>query len=114
MLVTLVALATGWTLHPSCTSRAHPRCRALAMKAAPDERPEERPEISLKKGMIVEFHDPKHGGGSPRPILGLVEGAEYKAKGGARIMLIDSSGGKHAVKEQAMHINLGSYKGKLV
>merc|ERR1711934_1136691 len=65
-------------------------------------------------GSIVEFHDPKHGAGVARPVLGLVEGAEYKAKGGARILIVDSTGGKHAVKESNIHINLGTYKGKLV
>ena len=29
-------------------------------------------------------------------------------------MIIDANGGNHAVKESAIHINLGSYKGKLV
>lgn len=93
------------------TSRLSPTRSPLAisLKSAPDERPEERPEIALKPGMICEFHDAK----SP-PILGLVEGVEWKAKGGARIMLVDQSGTKHAVKENAIHINLGSYKGKLV
>merc|ERR1719506_2843313 len=86
----------------------HSRC---TMKTAPAARPEERPDIKINKGAIVEFHDPKR---DARPILGLVEGAEYKAKGGARIMLIDAAGDKHAVKESAIHINLGTYKGKLV
>ena len=62
----------------------------------------------------MEFHAPKHGNGKTTPILGLVEGAEYKAKGGARILIVDAQGGKHAVKENAVHINLGSYKGKQV
>ena len=64
--------------------------------------------------MIVEFHDPKHGSGKLSPVLGLVEGAEYKAKGGARIVVVDAQGAKHAIKESAIHINLGSYKGKQV
>ena len=34
-----------------------------------------------------------------------MEGAEYKAKGGARIMIIDAQGAKHAIKENAIHIN---------
>lgn len=63
---------------------------------------------------VVEFHDPKHGGGAPRPVLGIVKGVEYKAKGGARLQVIDASGAMHAVAEKAIHVNLGGYKGKLV
>jgi len=29
-------------------------------------------------------------------------------------MIVDAAGGKHAVKESSIHINLGAYKGKLV
>jgi hypothetical protein len=86
------------------------RTRACRLKAAPDERPEERPEININKMAIVEFHDAKN----PKPILGIVQGAEYKAKGGARIQILDASGSMHQVKEAQLHINLGSYKGKLV
>ena len=41
-------------------------------------------------------------------------GVEYKAKGGARIQLVDARGSTYSVAESAVHINLGSYKGKLV
>lgn len=47
-------------------------------------------------------------------MLGLVQGVSYKAKGGARISVIDASGTKHSVAEKAIHINLGVYLGKLV
>lgn len=47
-------------------------------------------------------------------MLGLVTGVEYKAKGGARIQLVDARGSTYSVAESAVHINLGSYKGKLV
>ena len=42
-----------------------------------------------------------------------MRGVEYKAKGGARIQLVDASGAMHSVAEKAVHINLGAYKGKL-
>ena len=58
------------------------------MKGTPDERPEVRPEIQINKNAVVEFHSGK----KSSPILGLVQGAEYKAKGGARIIIIDASG----------------------
>ncbi len=41
-------------------------------------------------------------------------GVEYKAKGGARIQLVDARGSTYSVGQNAVHINLGSYKGKLV
>ena len=41
-------------------------------------------------------------------------GVEYKAKGGARIQLVDARGSTYSVGQSAVHINLGSYKGKLV
>jgi len=104
-VVITAGLALGWNV---------PLRSRLVMKAPPEERPEQRPEININKGQIVEFHDPTHGGGSVKPVLGLVEGAEYKAKGGARIMIVDADGAKHSVKESSIHINLGSYKGKLV
>lgn len=114
-IITTVALS-AWTLpSPHVRVVQAPLTRAaVSLKAAPDERPEERPEINIKAGNIVEFHDPKHGNSKCAAVLGLVEGAEYKAKGGARIMIVDANGDKHAVKESAIHINLGSYKGKQV
>ena len=39
---------------------------------------------------------------------------EYKAKGGARIQVMDVGGSMHTVPEKDIHINLGVYKGKLV
>ena len=39
---------------------------------------------------------------------------EYKAKGGARIQIMDVGGSMHTVPEKDIHINLGVYKGKLV
>jgi hypothetical protein len=85
----------------------------IRMKATPEERPEERPEVNINKNSIVEFHE-KHGSGAAPPILGLVTGAEYKAKGGARIQIVDSTGSVHSVKENTIHVDLGAYKGKLV
>lgn len=71
-------------------------------------------QVKLDMNSIVEFHDAKHGGGLPAPVLGLVRGVEYKAKGGARVQVVDSNGAMHAVPEKAIHVNLGLYKGKLV
>lgn len=85
----------------------------LSMKKSPDETPEQRPECQVQIDSIVEFHDPKHGAGAATPVLGLVKGVEYKAKGGARVQIVDAAGGMHAVAENALHINLGVYKGKL-
>jgi len=85
----------------------------IRMKATPDERPQIRPEVHINTNSIVEFHD-KHGAGAAPPLLGLVTGAEYKAKGGARIQIVDSSGAVHSVKENSIHVDLGAYKGKLV
>jgi hypothetical protein len=82
------------------------------MKQAPAEEkePVELPKIST--GSICEFHDPKHGAGACPPVLGIVQGVEAKAKGGARILLVDESGGKHSVGEKAIHIVLPPFKGK--
>jgi hypothetical protein len=113
-MIGTVALAWAASSRHVCTTTSVVRTRRCAMASSPDERPEQRPEIKINKDAIVEFHDPKHGSGAQRPVLGLVQGAEYKAKGGARIMIIDAQGGKHAVKESNIHINLGTYKGKLV
>jgi hypothetical protein len=126
-MVPLNVALLGWVASPLLLSHgryastqvvAHGRCAAThhtwlrtVMKATPDETPEIRPEISINKMAVVEFHDDSKKG---TPILGLVQGAEYKAKGGARIMITDASGGTHTVKESAIHINLGVYKGKLV
>ena len=46
----------------------------------------------------VEFHDPKHGNGKAKPILGVVQTCDYKAKGGMSVSLIDASGSSHAIK----------------
>jgi len=43
-----------------------------------------------------------------------VKGVEYKAKGGARLQVMDASGAMHAVAEKSIHVNLGVHKGKLV
>jgi hypothetical protein len=83
------------------------------MKKAESETPEVRTEINIALNSIVEFNDPKHGNGAAAAVLGLVRGVEYKAKGGARIQLVDASGAMHSVAEKAVHINLGAYKGKL-
>jgi hypothetical protein len=105
------AVALGFTASPHAPLPMRAR---VTMKNTPDERPEQRPEIQISKNSIVEFHDPKHGSGSTPPILGLVQGAEYKAKGGARIMVVDAAGATHTLKESAIHINIGAYKGKLI
>ena len=116
LLLGLTASTLGFSVDTMCA--AHDQFRlgthvvraCTVLKATPDERPEERPEIQINKNAIVEFHDPKRA----TPILGLVQGAEYKAKGGARIQIIDAAGSVHQVKESSIHINLGAYKGKLV
>ena len=56
--------------------------------------------------------DPKQANGAAAAVLGLVRGVEYKAKGGARIQLVDASGSTYSIAEKHVHINLGSYKGK--
>ena len=61
----------------------------------------------------IPLQDPKTKGATGA-VLGLVTGVEYKAKGGARIQLVDASGSTYSVAENAVHINLGSYKGKFV
>ena len=76
-----------------------------------DDSRDERVMPKVDVGSICEFHDPKHGSGSAPPVLGVVKGVEFKAKGGARIMLTDADGNQHAVAEKALHITL-PYKGK--
>jgi hypothetical protein len=83
------------------------------MKKAPEARPEERPQLSMDLNSIVEFHDPRHGAGECRPVLGIVSGLECKAKGGARIQIVDAKGTTHSVAEKAVHVSLGAYTGKL-
>jgi hypothetical protein len=83
------------------------------MKKSPESRPEERPQLSMDMNSIVEFHDPRHGSGECVPVLGLVSGLEYKAKGGARLQIVDGKGQTHLVAEKAVHVSLGAYKGKL-
>ena len=82
-------------------------------KTVEEAEPAERPEINIAVKSIVEFQDPKTKGAAGA-VLGLVTGVEYKAKGGARIQLVDASGSTYSVAENAVHINLGSYKGKFV
>jgi hypothetical protein len=114
MFGALIILQLGFTAPPTrlayTRASATSRC-AVALKNTPDDTPEIRPDIQVSKMSVVEFHDDNKKG---TPVLGLVEGAEYKAKGGARIMIIDASGSKHTIKENSIHINLGVYKGKLV
>jgi len=115
-------LAAGWVLptpRASTTtairaSTTNVRATRLALKKAPDAAPEERPEVQISTNSIVEFNDAKHGSGQQPAVLGLVKGVEYKAKGGARIQIMDASSAMHTVPEKDIHINLGSYKGKLV
>jgi hypothetical protein len=82
-------------------------------KTVEEAEPAERPEINIAMNSIVEFQDPKQANGAAAAVLGLVRGVEYKAKGGARIQLVDASGSTHSIAEKHVHINLGSYKGKL-
>jgi len=82
-------------------------------KTVEEAEPAERPEINIAMNSIVEFQDPKQANGAAAAVLGLVRGVEYKAKGGARIQLVDASGATHSIAEKHVHINLGSYKGKL-
>jgi len=105
----LIVAAAGFA-GPTMLGRSSALVR---MKATPEERPEMRPEVQINKNSIVEFHE-KHGSGAAPPILGLVTGAEYKAKGGARVQIVDSAGVVHTVKDNSIHIDLGAYKGKLV
>jgi hypothetical protein len=92
------------------------RLRSCIMKKAPDERPDEghRPKVNIDMLSIVEFHDAKHGSGACPSVLGLIKGIEHKAKGGARLKVVDASGTVHMVPEKSIHVNLGCYKGKLV
>merc|ERR550514_1339595 len=110
MISLAVVAALGWTPTPTLPwSRGRATARIVMMKASPDDTPEVRPEININKNSIVEFHDPKHGNGAAPPVLGIVQGAEYKAKGGARILILDADGTTHQVKEAAVHINMGVY-----
>ena len=119
-LAATTSLFAGWILPQGVYGppliRAQPACSRsarLELKKAPDEAPEERPEVNVAQNSICEFHEHRAGGGGAAPLLGLVQGVEYKAKGGARIQIMDASGSVHTVREQDIHINLGSYKGKL-
>ena len=127
----------------SCSSRVAVRGQALCKQAAAEEerdlpsidvRP--RPSVAAsctsglllvgrrsmdaslrarsQTGSIVEFHDPSHGAGKNQPVLGLVQGCEFKAKGGARVNIIDADGQKHSVGEKALHIVLPPSKKKEV
>jgi hypothetical protein len=115
MALALAVSALSW-LHapyaPALRSTKSSR-NVVRMKKAPDERPEERPQLNFDANSIVEFHDPKHGSGDQVPVLGLIQGIEFKAKGGARLQIVDANGNAHAVAEKAIHVNLGAYKGKL-
>ena len=116
MTLVLVALSSSMSFFAATPAlrSAQPAARqCIAMKKAPEERPQERPEPTVDEGSIIEFHDPAHGHHAAEPVLGIVQGVEYKAKGGARYQIVDASGSMHAVAEKAVHINLGSYKGKL-
>jgi len=64
---------------------------------------------SIDTSSIVEFHDPNQ----KECILGIVESCEARAKGGAKVAIIDADGQKHSVDNKAIHISLGVYKGKL-
>ena len=55
----LAAALLGWVVTPLPHTAPSVHARSCIMKAAPDERPEERPEIKINKGTIVEFHDAK-------------------------------------------------------
>jgi hypothetical protein len=106
-LLPLIAYTPGpiTSLHTS-------RSAVLRMKQAPAE---EKPEVVLPnigKGSICEFHDPKHGAGACPPVLGVVTGVEAKAKGGARVLLVDADDNKHSVTEKSIHIILPPFKGK--
>jgi len=121
LLAASSSLCFGWVApHAAIRQpiRAQPVCvrraRSIELKKSPDEAPEERPEIQFNANSIVEFNGPKHGNGAAPPSLGIVKGVEYKAKGGARIQIMDVGGSMHTVPEKDIHINLGVYKGKLV
>jgi hypothetical protein len=117
LVATSSALCAAWVPLPAVRPiRSQPlvaRTSVLNLKKAPDETPEERPQVQISDNAIVEFNDPKHGSGAAPSILGLVKGVEYKAKGGARIQIMDANGAMHTVPEKDIHVNLGSYKGKL-
>merc|ERR1712166_547101 len=85
----------------------------MGKKTVEDAEPAERVELNIALNSIVEFQDPKQANGAAGAVLGLVSGVEYKAKGGARIQLVDTSGSTHSIAEKHVHINLGSYKGNL-
>ena len=110
MLCVALLPLLSWMPLPGTTIRAAPY--ALRMKAAPPDAPEERELPSIAIGSICEFHDPKHGAGAVKPVLGIVQSLEFKSKGGARIILADAAGGTHTVAEKALHIILPPAKGK--
>ena len=89
LLTISLAFAPSPTLfHTRLTSTS-----VVSMKKGAADNDDSRDERVMPKvdvGSICEFHDPKHGPGSAPPVLGVVKGVEFKAKGGARIMLTDA------------------------
>lgn len=80
LLAASSSLCFGWVVpHAAIRQpiRAQPVCvrrGSIELKKAPDEAPEERPEIQINANSIVEFNGPKHGNGAAPPILGIVQG----------------------------------------
>jgi hypothetical protein len=110
MFVVITIALSGWTAMPYSHARRHVcgtttplSCGATPPRSLPslkshDERPEERPEIAIKPGQICEFHEAKS-----LPILGLVAGVEWKAKGGHRILIDDEAGVRHGERSRIPH-----------
>jgi hypothetical protein len=117
LMATADAMSVGWspaavTSVTRCASRVAVRGQAVCKQVAAGAIEEREPLPSIDTGSIVEFHDPSHGAGKNHPVLGLVQGCEFKAKGGARVNIIDADGGKHSVGEKALHIILPPTKKK--
>jgi hypothetical protein len=73
------SLCVGWvvphaTIRQPIRAQTTRRIAIIELKKAPDEAPEERPEVNINANSIVEFNDPKHGNGAAPPILGIVQG----------------------------------------
>ena len=110
LLAYLAVPLLAWTPLPGTTLRASQSI--VRMKQAPADAPEEREMPNIAVGSICEFHDPKHGNGAAKPVMGVVQSLEFKAKGGCRIILEDGFGSTHTVAEKALHIILPPSKGK--
>jgi len=68
--------------------------------AAEAEADDDKPQVHLESiGSIVEFDDGKH----DRSMLGIVQTADAKAKGGSVYTVIDAHSNTHSVKGKSIH-----------